>query len=81
MFGLFSGIWAKLAGAAAAVLAIMGGLFMVRRSGRKDAENAAEAKKAEAVQTRREIERETDAMDDAALDRELKRWLRKPPSR
>ena len=70
------GLEAILGGALAAIVAAVGMYFAGRRKGRLAEQQKQEARKAEAMRARREIDNEVDGMDDYRARSELDRWLR-----
>lgn len=62
-----------------ALLSVIVGVFFAGRSKGKTRERERQAEqKTEAVQTRRKIEDETNALDDRERRSELDRWVRRP---
>ncbi len=78
---LFGKVWGWVAGAAALVLAAAGLYLRGRSTGRADErqerDTAVAKQQTVARETVREVENETNSMDDAAVDADLSQWVRR----
>ena len=77
IFDLLAKFKVWFVGAAAFIVAVAYAFLRGRSQGVQEAALKAQKAKEVAIQKKREVENETKQMDDASLDRDNSRWLRK----